>query len=402
MNRPVTSSQDVAVQRMSRLLKSKLQMPSRIYFGLFVRRDLGRLASEIQSKGAVLILARKSSAADPSWQDDLRIWVGRGAVEFAGCHGEPSAESVDALATRARTKDISLVIAIGGGSVIDAGKAVAALATNGGSVEDYLEGPQGARPLAADPLPLIAVPTTAGTGSEMTRNAVVLSHRQGCKRSLRDDRLFPRLALIDPELCLGAPREVTVASGLDAITQLIESAITIRRNSEVTALAMEALGGMAETLQRCVDAPEDLDARALMSAAASISGACLANSGLGLAHGVAAALGAKCGMPHGLACGILLPHALRWNLRACPAEIAQVLAALFAVDSADQADPSDLVNRLGEWVARLGIPRDLRHLRLTPADLDALSALSMGSSMSGNPVPMTPADVREFLSLVSI
>ncbi len=361
-------------------------------------RHIGRLASALQPKGAVLILAREGPAADPSWQIDLRRRLSHDAVEFAGCHGEPSAESVDALATRARTKRLSLVIAVGGGSVIDTGKAVAALVTNDGSVEDYLEGPHGARSLAADPLPLIAVPTTAGTGSEMTRNAVVLSRRQGCKRSLRDDRLFPRIALIDPELCLGAPREVTVASGLDAITQLIESAITIRRKPEVTAFATDALGGLAEALQRCAEAPEDLDARALMSAAASISGACLANSGLGLAHGVAAALGAKHGVPHGLACGILLPHVLRWNLRACPTEIAGALAALFAVDPARSPDPSDLVNRLGEWVARLGIPRDLRHLRLAASDLDELSALSMGSSMSGNPVAMTPAMVREFLA----
>lgn len=405
MERHLRFKHNVAVQRIRRLIVSGLQTPKHICFGAGSWRNIGRLAAETQGLGSVLVVTRNQLQADTSFRDSIQAMLSQQrsvSIEPASSHGEPTADSVDQIAGRARARGISLIIAIGGGSVLDTGKAVAAMATNNGSVEEYLEGPQGARTLSADPLPIIAVPTTAGTGSEMTRNAVVLSRRQGCKRSLRDDRLYPKVAVIDPALCQGAPRSVTVASGLDAITQLIESAITIKRNPKATALAMESLDGLAETLQRCVDVPDDVHARALMSASASISGACLANSGLGLAHGVAAALGSKYGISHGLACGILLPHALRWNLRACPEDIGRALAALFGMDPADQTEPADLVKRLGNWVVSLGVPPDLWHLNLTTFDLDELSELSMGSSMSGNPLPMRRTDVRQFLITVAI
>ena len=401
MDAPVNPGVCEARARMERMQASGLKRPARILFGPGEAERLGAVLSEFRRAGPVLVVCGGHLAVDARFTEWFRAQLGgpdARSVRVAVHAGEPTAESVEALAADARKMRPGVILAIGGGSIMDAGKAVAAMAVHEGTVEDYLEGPHGARPLSSDPLPVIAVPTTAGTGSDMTRNAVVLSRRQGCKRSLRDDRLFPSVAIIDPELCRGAPRDVILASGLDAITQLMESAITVTRTPETTARALDALRGLASALEVCVDPGDDLHARALMSAAASISGVCLANSGLGLAHGVAAALGARLGIGHGLACGMLLAPVMRWNLRACPADIGRALAALW---DTDPSDPARLVHRLHTWVTGLGLPADLRPLRLSAADLDVLSEGSVGSSLRGNPVPMTAGDVRRFLELIS-
>lgn len=401
---PVNSGVSEARARMDRLRESGLKRPSRIVFGPGAAENWGAILSDIGSAGPALVVCGRHNAADARFMDRLRGQMGGAnarTFHVVAHDGEPTVDSVETLTRMAREFRPEVLVAIGGGSVMDAGKAVAAMAVHEGSVEDYLEGPQGARPLTTDPLPMMAVPTTAGTGSEMTRNAVVLSRRQGCKRSLRDNRLFPAIALIDPALCRGAPRAVTLASGLDAVTQLMESAITIRRTSETTAMALVGLRGISAALDACVGPGESMDARALMSAAASISGACLANSGLGLAHGVAAALGARLGLGHGWACGMLLPHVMRWNLPACRDEMTRALGALFSLDSPVLPEPEALLDRLDRWASGLGVPPDLRHLQLSDADLDALAELSLGSSLLGNPVPMDAGDVRRFLISVA-
>ncbi len=384
---------------MERVRQSGLKQPAAISFGPGVSRELARIAAPLAGEGRICAVV-----AQTEFQDILRARLADAPVTAWASWTvsfEPTSDALNAVADRIRAFRPSLLIACGGGSALDTAKALSALATNPRPVEDYLEnvGPQA--PLIEAPLPWIGIPTTAGTGAEMTRNAVVEVVSRRVKRSLREDRLYAAVALVDPEWTLGLPPAVTTAGGLDAITQLIESCITRKHRPEVTELALAALRGIREELLRACEHPRDLPARVRMSLAASVSGVCLANAGLAMAHGIAATLGARHGMPHGLACGLLLPHTLRASREACEADLARAFAALLDED----APRADTVERglvvLTALNARLGVPPDLRHLRLKDEDLDALAMDSMGSSMSGNPLPMTPETVRAFLSTLA-
>lgn len=395
MSDSIAMAQDL----MTRVRRSGLRQPAVLSFGPDVSRDLARIAAPLAGEGRICAVVARAE-----FQDILRARLADAPVAAWAVlmvSFEPTSDALDAAADRMRAFRPSLLIACGGGSALDTAKALSALATNPRPVEDYLEnvGPQA--PLAEAPLPWIGIPTTAGTGAEMTRNAVVEVVSRRVKRSLRDDRLYAAVALVDPEWTVGLPPAVTAAGGLDAITQLIESCITRKRRPEVTELALAALRGAPDALLRACEHPRDLPARVRMSLAASVSGVCLANAGLAMAHGIAAALGARHGMPHGLACGLLLPHTLRASREACAPDLARALAALLDEDT----PRADTVERglavLTALNARLGVPPDLRHLRLKDGDLDTLALDSMGSSMSGNPLPMTPETVRTFLAALA-
>lgn len=197
-------------------------------------------------------------------------------------------------------------MAIGGGSVIDCGKAVAAMLVEDGSVQDYLEGVGTRKPSGAK-IPFIAVPTTAGTGSEATKNAVVCDRKEGYKKSLRHDAYMPDVAVIDPELTMTAPRPVTIACGLDAVSQLIESYTSTKANVFTDSLALTALSHASESLlPHCLDQGNDISLRGKMSYAALISGITLSHAGLGAVHGMAGPLGGLFPVPHGVTCGKLL------------------------------------------------------------------------------------------------
>jgi alcohol dehydrogenase class IV len=380
-----------------------LRTPSSVVFESGAFGHLGRYVTPISPAGPILVVAGRH-AQDPALRafiEDQFCGHQVRSVHYAQVTGEPTCESIRAHASLARRLRPQLVLGVGGGSSMDSAKAVAALLTNDGPVEDYLEGLGRERRLECSPALCVAVPTTAGTGAEMTRNAVISCPRRRFKRSLRDDRMIPSLALIDPDLTLALPAGPTAAGGMDAITQLIECCISNRRRPETTELAATALSYPHEALPRCVAEPADRAARAAMSLAASVSGICLANAGLAMAHGIAAALGAWFDVPHGLACGILLPHTLRHNREACAEAMASALAT-FLGEGPARGDTIDrgiaAIDRLNE---RLGIPPDLRHLHLTPEQLDTLAAASLGSSMKGNPVPMTGDSTRRFLATIA-
>jgi alcohol dehydrogenase class IV len=318
--------------------------------------------------------------------------------------GEPTIEQVDRAAAEARNHEVGpgdLVIAIGGGSTIDLAKATAALATqkDPGSVRDYLEGVGSGRTLDQPPLPLVAMPTTAGTGSEATKNAVISVANPPCKRSLRSDGLVPQVALVDPELTMTAPPEVTAHSGLDAITQLIESYLSNRARPIPQALALEGLRRALPALPRAWEQPTDRAAREAMSHAALLSGLALANSGLGLAHGVAAGLGAVATAPHGLACAVMLPVALRYNRLASEAGLAELAEAGLGRRFASAAAAADaLVATIDELCRRLQIPTRLGDLGVRPEHLPQLVEGSQGNSLAGNPRPVSPEALGALLA----
>jgi alcohol dehydrogenase class IV len=303
---------------------------------------------------------------------------------------------------RARRWGAQVVVACGGGSAIDAGKAIAVLAANPGDPLDYLEVIGKGRGPANPGLPMIAVPTTAGTGAEVTRNAVLTSPSDRVKVSLRSDHVLPRVAVVDPELSANMPPPVTAASGLDALTQLIEAFTTQRRNPITDSLCREGLRRVGSSL---LEAYRNGDARSRrdMALASLLSGLALANAGLGAVHGFAGPIGGRHAAPHGAICAALLRHALRVNLQAIEtrepdsevlARYAEVAALLIG---REDVTAQDGVEWVGHVCDELNIPGLSRHGVDTGGFSELIESAERSSSMRGNPISLTHAEMRLIL-----
>ena len=230
--------------------------------------------------------------------------------------GEPTVDAVREGVRLLRAERCDLVISVGGGSAIDAGKAIAILTTNSGEPLDYLEVVGRGQAIQQASLPFIAVPTTAGSGTEVTRNAVLVSAEHKQKASLRSPLMLPRLAVVDPELTYELPPPLTAATGLDALTQLIEPFVSVRSNPMTDAFCVDGMRRAARSLSRAFTDGHDAEARLDMSLASLFGGLALANAGLGAVHGFAASIGGAFAAPHGAVCAALLPHVMEANLRA--------------------------------------------------------------------------------------
>lgn len=308
-----------------------------------------------------------------------------------GVAGEPAVDLVREGAAAFRAAACELVIAVGGGSAIDAGKAIAALAANPGDVLDYLEIVGRGHALPAAPLPYVAVPTTAGTGSEVTRNAVLGSPEHRVKASLRSPLMLPRVALVDPELTAGLPQGVAVSTGLDALTQLIEPYVSNRANPMTDAICLDGLRHAGRCLERLGSA----EARAGMSYASLLGGLALANAGLGVVHGFAAPIGGMFEAPHGAICAAVLPYGMRANLAALRArapeseaigryeEIARILTGDAAASGEDGC----------EWVLQLVRSLNVPPLSAYGIALDEAEAIvekaARANSMKANPIALS-------------
>ena len=379
-----------------------LLLPGRIAFGWGRRGQLGALARPLGRRALLVVGSRHLTQAGAIGELSASLSAaGIESAPVAMIDHEPTIDDVDRTAQRIRTLGLAegdFVLAIGGGSALDLGKATAAMATNEGSVRDYLEGIGTGRQLVRPALPLLAIPTTAGTGSEATRNAVISCPDPPAKKSLRSDELMPRLVIVDPELTASLPRAVTVHSGMDAITQLIESFVSRRARPVPRALAVDGLRRALPAIVEAADNPQSRPAREAMAHAALLSGIALANSGLGLAHAVAAALGIHCGTPHGLACAVMLPIALHANRAACERSLAELARAVVpAPPTSDAAAADTFVEHITALSRRLGIPSRLGEVGVTRAQLDALVAGSRGNSMDGNPRTVDDDELRTIL-----
>jgi alcohol dehydrogenase class IV len=292
------------------------------------------------------------------------------------------------------------LLAIGGGAAIDLAKAAAAMATQVESqdVRDYLEGVGHELSIGRDPLPILAMPTTGGTGSEATRNAVISSLDPPYKKSLRSERLLPRAVIVDPEFAVSLPPLATAHAGMDAITQLIESFVSRRAQPVTDALCLAALPEAIESLPVAYADGTNRAAREAMAHAALMSGMALANSGLGVAHAVAAALGVHAGVPHGLACAMMLPAALEVNRSVCEAKLAQIgeliTGRTYSLRSAAADATIECVDRLIEI---LKIPRRLSELGVHREQLPALVRGSHGNSLNGNPRELSDDELYNLL-----
>ena len=339
--------------------------------------------------------------------------------EVEGVAGEPSPALVDAIVARVRARGpVDAVVGIGGGSVLDTAKAVAGLLIPGESVMDHLEGIGPGLPYRGPAVPFVAVPTTAGTRSEATKNAV-LSVRGpgGFKRSFRDEALIARVAILDPDLLASCPPELIAANGMDALTQLIEAYLSTRANPVADALALRGLAAARDGLLAWHEmarvgaggAAGAAGPRAAMATAALCSGICLAQTGLGAVHGVASPLGAQFPIPHGVACGATLAAATRVNVAALEerepgnrvlaryADVGRLLAG--GASTALLPDPearAALVQLLDDWRARLGVPR-LSACGITASDIPSIVADSHGSSMKTNPIVLTDDEIAAIL-----
>jgi len=317
---------------------------------------------------------------------------------FSLPEGEPTVQDVELGAAQVRKENPELIISIGGGSTIDTGKALAALASNAGSVEDYLEGAGRNLPISHLPLPHVAIPTTAGTGAEVTKNAVITSEENKVKRSMRSPLLLPNVALLDPNLTLSLPARITAETGMDALTQLIESYVSLKAQPIPSALAIDGIRLVGRHLRTAVQDGSNLPAREGMMLAALLSGIALANSGLGAAHGIAAALGGIGNIPHGRACAMLLPLVMRFNLPACTERFAQIAEALTGEHEADQKKAAEKAVTFVEQLCRdIGISRKFTEEGIEERDIPALVSGSFGSSMRGNPIPLSKEQVEQII-----
>jgi alcohol dehydrogenase class IV len=374
---------------------------ARIIFGPGTASQVGVLARELGQRALV------TTGLDPAHSERILVALSAAGVDYVTLpvSGEPTTDLARQGARLAHELDCDLLIGLGGGSAIDAAKAVAALAANGGDPLDYLEVVGRGQSLAQPSLPCIAIPTTAGTGAEVTRNAVLASPEHGIKASLRSPTMLPRLALVDPELTYSLPPAVTASTGLDALTQLIEPFTSSRANPLTDALCRAGMMRAASSLRKAYEDGRDAAAREDMALASLFGGLALANAGLGAVHGFAGPVGGTYHAPHGAVCAAFLPHVMAVNARALRArqpgsaalvrydEIARILTGQEAALAEDGV----------AWVTSLAVALNVPSLAaygVTTADFPALvEKTAIASSTKANPVVLTSEELHEILAL---
>ena len=379
------------------MLAFEFATANRIVFGTGKLNELVKKIGE--NAKHLLFVHGHSSNAIPRVREILST-SGISYEEFQ-VHGEPTIDLVRAGVRAAQKCD--LVIALGGGSVLDTGKAIAALITNPGDVMDYLEVIGKGQPLVNAPLPFIAIPTTAGTGSEVTRNAVIEAPEQNVKVSLRSPLMLPQLALVDPELTYDLPPEITASSGLDALTQLIEPFVSVKATPMTDAICREGMRHAARSLQRAYENGRDKEARQGISLASLFGGLALANAALGAVHGFAGPLGGMLHAPHGALCARLLPLVMQANIQALESrqpehpvrsrfvEVAKILTG------DETATAQDGVKWTGDLVNKLSIAGLSTYGMSAAQFLEAMEKTMKASSFKGNPIALNEYELREIL-----
>ena len=377
-------------------LRFDFASPGRISFGPGV---IGTLANEASALGSLALFV---TGRDPQrHRPVLESLLSKGLIaEVLPVDREPTVDMVRRGTQLAESASVNLVIGVGGGSVMDAAKAIAALLANGGDPLDYLEVVGAGQPLARPAIPLILAPTTAGTGTEATKNAVLLSEEHRVKVSLRSLGLLPRLALIDPELTYGLPPEVTAMGGLDALTQLIEPFVGRSPQPITDALCLDGMRRISRSLRPAYSEGSNAAARADLALAALFSGIALANAGLGVVHGFAGVIGGMTEAHHGVVCASLLPAGMLANLTALRARapdhpsLPRFTDLAIALTGREPAEAEEGIAWVAQLARDLGIPR-LSQLGLEERDVDLLvERTAVASSTKGNPIVLTPEELK--------
>jgi len=380
----------------------------RVEFGAGSLKKLPAIIKQYGSQ-VLLVTGSRSLAQRPVWTELSAAFAAHGiSFEIVAVGGEPSPQLIDQVVAQHVGGAFDVVVGLGGGSALDAAKAIAGLLRVGNSVMDYLEGVGPELPYAGPSVPFIAVPTTAGTGSEATKNAVLsVQARDGFKKSFRDDKLVAEYTLLDPELLASCPSDLIAANGMDAITQLLESYVSTKANPFTDALALSGLQQAHTALFDWFEhGAEAREAQANMLYASWLSGITLAQVGLGSVHGLASPLGAFFPIPHGVVCGTLLGAATEVNIRAMQARepanpalkryahLAELFCQQLFYD--EQSALAALVDCLNGWVQQLKLP-GLSHYGVSETDFDHIVKNSRGSSMRTNPIVLTDDEIVQIL-----
>jgi alcohol dehydrogenase class IV len=373
-------------------------LPTRIITGIGCLDSLGQRAAELGSR-AMLVCGTHSLRASGQLDRARRLLqdAQMALVVYDAVTGEPTLDIVQAGLDTAREHEVQVIIGIGGGSAMDTAKAIAGLYAHPGTVDDYFGQ---VRLVSGGGLPWIAVPTTAGTGAEVTKNAVLVSPRHEVKSSLRHDAWYADLALVDPEMTLTSPPDVTAASGSDALTQAIEAYTSIAASPVTDALAERAIAQIGRSLPRAYEDGSGLEARAGMLYGSMLTGMAFANARLGGVHGMAHPLGYRYHIPHGVVCGLLLPYTMAYNLEYAVDKYASV-ARLLGVDTRglDQAAAAErAVERVRDLLVAVDTAMHLRRFGVEEDDLPLIATESMPSgSLKHNPRPLSEEDVQAIL-----
>lgn len=377
---------------------TEFNLPTKIVAGL---GSIKNLASIIRGLGDnVLLLTGKKSARqsgllerimkDISATAEIRLSV------FDQVDPEPSCDNVNQAVTVAKEKGCDVIVGLGGGSVIDVAKAVAALANKDGQVEAFMSG----RELQFPGIPCLAIPTTAGTGAEVTCNSVLIDRTRGVKESLRHPFMYPRIAIIDAELTLTLPPRLTAYSGVDALCQSMESYVSIGANILTDAIALQSIKLVNMNIREAFKTGTNMQARQNMLYAALLSGIALSNARMGAVHGIAHPLGLKYNQPHGLVCGVLLPYVIEFNINFATGKYAAMAAVMGGlIRGLDKERAAKIcVDKTKQLLAELGFPWRLRDLGVKPEDFSQLAKDSMPSgSLKANPRTVTEDDVVSIL-----
>jgi alcohol dehydrogenase class IV len=372
---------------------------TKIVFGAGTLREVGAIAKEF-GKRVLVVTGHNTTRAGPL------LIVLREAVAVATIFpvaGEPEISTVEQGTALAKKENCELVIGCGGGSALDAAKSIAAMLTNGGKLLDYVEIIGHGNPLTKPSAPFIAIPTTAGTGSEVTRNAVLSSPEHKLKVSLRSPLMLAKVALVDPELTYDLPPTLTANTGLDALTQLIEPFVCLRANPMTDGLCVEGLRRAARSLRVAYNDGKNKLARADMAVASLFGGLALANAGLGAVHGFAGPIGGSFPAPHGAICAALLPHVMGANLHALRqrAPDSEALRRYDEVARLLTGNAKAVADDGMVWVRKLVSDMQIPRLGTYGIKSEHIAELvrksTQASSMKANPIALTPEELAETL-----
>jgi alcohol dehydrogenase class IV len=371
---------------------------SRILFGKGVVKEVPSIASAM-GRRVLMVTGRNAGRSAPLLTSLTKMGLEPHSFRVTG---EPTIKTIVDGAELAHRNNLDCVIGIGGGSVMDSAKAVAALLTNSGDIMDYLEVIGKGKPLTQPSAPCIAIPTTAGTGAEVTKNAVLTSPEYNLKVSLRSPSMMPDLAVVDPDLTYSLPPTLTASTGLDALTQLLESFISLKSNPITDALCVEGLKRAARSLRRAYENGSDPSAREDMAIASLLGGLALANAKLGAVHGIAGPMGGMFPVPHGIICARLLPFVMEINVRALQRNNSQQYLSRYDYISQILTGRSTAKAKHGiAWVHSLCDSLDMPALTDFGIREDIFSELvarsKKASSMKGNPVQLTDEELTEVL-----
>ncbi len=377
----------------------KIIFNRQLVYGINSLESTGEIAHKYGKK-ALIVTGRSSTKKSGSLQK-LQELLKKNNIEyivFDKAIPNPTVEIIDECSKIGKDARCDFLIGIGGGSALDTAKATSGMITNQGSVGEYLEVGNNYKKIVNNPIPMIAIPTTAGTGSEATKNAVINDPKRKIKRSIRSEKLVPEVAILDPSLISTAPKNVIAPSAMDALTQLIEPFTGKKAQPIIDIIALDGIKKIGTNLLKFINNPSNLDAALELLIASYFSGIALANAGLGTVHALSRPFGGMFNLPHGLVCAILLPYITEYNWKYNVNKYAQIAIAL---DENQEGPKEKLAEKVPEIIFKLNnaleIPPDFKKFNLPKEDIDKIIEDAQGGSMKNNPKDFTKNELKSLL-----